>query len=97
MKKIRVLVVDDSASVRQALTRVLESDPEIEVMGTASDPYVAVDVIARDVRGEAGPHELFGVGGGSLAGEDGLAAILINFATAARAGLTTLRGRKGGE
>ena len=49
MKKIRVLIVDDSASVRQALTRVLESDPEIEVMGTASDPFVAVDVIAREV------------------------------------------------
>jgi len=49
MKKIRVLVVDDSASVRQALTRVLEGDPEIEVMGTASDPYVAVDVIAREL------------------------------------------------
>jgi hypothetical protein len=56
-----------------------------------------VDVIARDVRGEARPHELFGVGGGSLTGKDGLAALLINFTAAARAGLTTLRGRKGGE
>ena len=49
MKKIRVLVVDDSASVRQALARVLETDPEIEVMATAADPFLAVDVIAREV------------------------------------------------
>ena len=49
MNKIRVLIVDDSASVRQALTRVLQSDPEIEVMGAAADPFVAVDLIARQV------------------------------------------------
>jgi two-component system chemotaxis response regulator CheB len=56
-KKIRVLVVDDSATVRQAMTQVLESDPEIEVIGTAADPYVAVrymkdelpDVITLDI------------------------------------------------
>jgi two-component system chemotaxis response regulator CheB len=56
-RKIRVLVVDDSASVRQTLKEILESDPEIEVMATASDPYVAVerirvekpDVITLDV------------------------------------------------
>ena len=40
-KKIRVLIIDDSASVRQALTHVLEQDPEIEVMGAASDPVMA--------------------------------------------------------
>lgn len=40
-KKIRVLIVDDSASVRQALTQVLEVDGDIEVMGVASDPFVA--------------------------------------------------------
>jgi two-component system, chemotaxis family, protein-glutamate methylesterase/glutaminase len=34
---IRVLIVDDSAFVRQALTRMLGSDPEIEVVGTAID------------------------------------------------------------
>ena len=33
--KIRVLVVDDSAIVRQSLTAILEEDPEIEVMGIA--------------------------------------------------------------
>ncbi len=48
-KKIRVLVVDDSAVVRQALSNLLSSDPEIEVMGTASDPFVAADRIAEEV------------------------------------------------
>ena len=43
--KIKVLIVDDSASVRQVLTQTLESDPQIEVIGTASDPYVAVERI----------------------------------------------------
>jgi two-component system chemotaxis response regulator CheB len=47
--KIRVLIVDDSASVRQVLKEVLESDPEIEVMGVASDPYVAVARIKEEV------------------------------------------------
>jgi two-component system chemotaxis response regulator CheB len=55
--KIRVLIIDDSASVRQALTKVLEDDPEIEVMGVASDPFMAAkklqeelpDVITLDV------------------------------------------------
>ena len=36
--KIRVLVVDDSAVVRQSLSSILGSDSEIEVMGTAADP-----------------------------------------------------------
>ncbi len=57
MKKIKVLVVDDSALVRQALTDVLNSDPDIEVMGSAVDPYAAVkkmeteipDVITLDI------------------------------------------------
>jgi two-component system chemotaxis response regulator CheB len=47
--KIRVLIVDDSAVVRQTLTAVLESDPEIEVMGSASDPFVAAKRIAEEV------------------------------------------------
>jgi two-component system chemotaxis response regulator CheB len=42
-KKIRVLIVDDSAVVRQTLSEVLSSDPEIEVQGTAGDPFVAAD------------------------------------------------------
>ncbi len=49
VRKIRVLVVDDSASVRQSLKAVLESDPAIEVIATASDPYVAVQRIAEEV------------------------------------------------
>ena len=48
-KKIRVLIIDDSASVRQALTKVLEEDPEIEVMGAASDPFMAARKIQEDV------------------------------------------------
>ncbi|PTY02439.1 chemotaxis response regulator protein-glutamate methylesterase [Opitutaceae bacterium EW11] len=47
--RIRVLVVDDSASVRQALTSVLSTDPEIEVIGAAADPFVAVQRIAEQV------------------------------------------------
>jgi two-component system chemotaxis response regulator CheB len=39
--KIRVLIVDDSAIVRRMLTSALEAEPDIEVVGTAPDPYVA--------------------------------------------------------
>jgi two-component system, chemotaxis family, protein-glutamate methylesterase/glutaminase len=48
-KKIRVLIIDDSALVRQTLAKVLSSDPEIEVMATAADPYIAADKIRREV------------------------------------------------
>jgi two-component system chemotaxis response regulator CheB len=56
-KKIRVLIVDDSASVRHTLAAVLQADPEIEVLGIAPDPYIAAarirdeipDVITLDV------------------------------------------------
>jgi two-component system chemotaxis response regulator CheB len=47
-RKIRVLIVDDSASVRQMLTQILESDPGIEVVGVASDPYIAVERISQN-------------------------------------------------
>ena len=43
----RVLVVDDSAVVRQILSRELDRDPALEVVGTAPDPYVARDLIVR--------------------------------------------------
>ena len=46
-KKVRVLVVDDSAVVRQVFSRELGRDPEIEVVGTASDPYVARNKIMQ--------------------------------------------------
>jgi two-component system chemotaxis response regulator CheB len=45
MKKSRVLIVDDSALMRQVLQQVLESDPDLEVVGAASDPYIARDKI----------------------------------------------------
>jgi len=44
---IRVLIVDDSAVVRQILSRELAKDPEIEVVGTAPDPYIARDKIVK--------------------------------------------------
>ncbi len=48
-KKIRVLIVDDSAVVRLSLTSILEKDKDIEVMGTAFDPYFAVKKIQKEV------------------------------------------------
>jgi two-component system chemotaxis response regulator CheB len=56
-RKIKVLIVDDSAVVRQKLADILSSDPQIEVMAVAADPYVAAekmrlavpDVITLDV------------------------------------------------
>jgi len=44
-KKIRVLVVDDSAVVRRMISDALSADPGLEVVGTACDPYVARDKI----------------------------------------------------
>ena len=44
-KKIRVLVIDDSALMRQLIREILESDPCIEVIGTAGDPYAAREKI----------------------------------------------------
>jgi two-component system, chemotaxis family, protein-glutamate methylesterase/glutaminase len=48
-KKIKVLIVDDSAVARQALAEILSSDHGIEVMATASDPYIAADKIRRGI------------------------------------------------
>ena len=55
--KIKVLVIDDSAVVRETMSQILNTDPEIEVIGTASDPVFAIkkiqaerpDVITLDV------------------------------------------------
>ena len=57
MNKIKVLVVDDSAVVRQVVSEVLTRDPGIEVMGAVADPIFAMermhkawpDVIVLDV------------------------------------------------
>ncbi|TCU58105.1 two-component system chemotaxis response regulator CheB [Novosphingobium sp. PhB57] len=48
-KKIRVLVIDDSASVRQTMTAILQEDPEIEVIGSAPDPFSAARRIQEEV------------------------------------------------
>jgi two-component system, chemotaxis family, protein-glutamate methylesterase/glutaminase len=55
--RIKVLIVDDSAVVRQTLSEIISAEPDLEVIGTASDPYVAAkkmlseapDVITLDV------------------------------------------------
>jgi two-component system chemotaxis response regulator CheB len=47
-KKIRVLVVDDSALARKILVDGLSKDPAIEVIGTARDPYVARDILVKE-------------------------------------------------
>ena len=48
-KKIRVLIVDDSAVVRQTMTEILNSDPQIEVMATAADPFIAAERIRHEI------------------------------------------------
>jgi two-component system, chemotaxis family, protein-glutamate methylesterase/glutaminase len=46
---VRVMIVDDSAVARQTLKEILSSDPKIEVIATAGDPYVAAERIAEQV------------------------------------------------
>lgn len=46
-RPIRVLVVDDSALVREAISQALARDPDLEVVGTACDPLVAEEKIPR--------------------------------------------------
>ncbi len=46
-KKVKVLIVDDSALVRQVLTSILESSSQIEVIGTARDPLDAREKIKK--------------------------------------------------
>src|SRR5476649_1464407 len=43
MSRIKVLIIDDSAVVRQVLTATLGQDPAIEVIGAAADPVFAMD------------------------------------------------------
>lgn len=49
MGKYRVLIVDDSAVVRQSLSEIVASDPQLEVMATAADPFFAAQKIAEEV------------------------------------------------
>src|SRR3569832_1525574 len=44
-RKLKVLIVDDSALVRRILTELLSADPEMEEVGAASDAYMARDKI----------------------------------------------------
>ena len=48
-KKIKVLIVDDSAVVRQTLEGILSSDSQIEVMATAADPFIAAEKLLQDI------------------------------------------------
>jgi len=48
-KRIRVLIVDDSSLVRQTLSSIIEADPDMEVMGTAADPFIAAEYINREI------------------------------------------------
>jgi len=47
MKPIRVLIVDDSPTVQSVLKSILSGDADIEVVGTASDPFEAKDLIVE--------------------------------------------------
>jgi two-component system chemotaxis response regulator CheB len=48
MRKIRVMIVDDSAVVRQVLSAALAEDHEIEVIGVASDPVFAIEKMRKE-------------------------------------------------
>ncbi|MGO9740161.1 MAG: protein-glutamate methylesterase/protein-glutamine glutaminase [Roseiarcus sp.] len=47
--KVRVLIIDDSAAVRQALSSIIQAAPDLEVMATAGDPFVAAKRIQEEV------------------------------------------------
>ncbi|MBL8141029.1 MAG: response regulator, partial [Acidobacteria bacterium] len=46
-RKIRVLVVDDSAIVRKVLADAIRGEPDMEVVAVASDPFMARDLILQ--------------------------------------------------
>ncbi len=48
-RKVRVLLVDDSSVVRQTLSEILSSEPGVEVMATAPDPFIAAEKLRKEV------------------------------------------------
>lgn len=48
MKRIKVLVVDDSAVVRQVVAQLLDDDAGIEVIGSAADPILAIERMKKE-------------------------------------------------
>ena len=48
-KKVNVMIIDDSAVVRQTMEEIFSSDDGIEVVATAGDPYVAADKLRHHV------------------------------------------------
>lgn len=48
-REIKVLVIDDSALVRQTLCEIIEDDPKLTVIGKASDPYFAAQHILKEI------------------------------------------------
>ncbi|MCD4650604.1 MAG: chemotaxis response regulator protein-glutamate methylesterase [Candidatus Cloacimonetes bacterium] len=47
MNPIRVIIVDDSAVVRRSLKQIIDAEPDMEVVGTAPDPYQARDKLVK--------------------------------------------------
>ena len=64
MGKARVLVVDDSAVIRQVVTGELSADPEIEVVGTAPNGKIALAKMSQVTQVRPGPHRGQRVGAG---------------------------------
>ncbi len=48
-KKTKVLVIDDSAVVRKVLSAIIGSEPDLDVIGAAGDPFIAAEKIAHDL------------------------------------------------
>lgn len=48
-RPIKVLIIDDSALVRQTLTDIISADPALQVMGTAADPFLAANRIRQEI------------------------------------------------
>jgi len=47
--RIKAMIVDDSASVRMALTEILSADPDIDVIATAADPFIAAQRLRHEL------------------------------------------------